>query len=208
MLGLPAGFFAVEQWMSDEINKDRRRFLTTATTVVGGIGAAFAAAPFIGSWLPSAKALALGAPVEVDVSKLDMGAQLTIPWRGKPVWIVRRSQEIIEALPQLDALLRDPQSQDLQQPAYAQNAHRSIKPEYLVLIGICTHLGCVPTYRPDKGGIDASWPGGFFCPCHGSKYDLAGRVYKGVPAPTNLTVPPHRFASDTVIVIGENQETA
>ncbi|MAZ44582.1 MAG: ubiquinol-cytochrome c reductase iron-sulfur subunit [Legionellales bacterium] len=193
--------------MSEDIDKGRRRFLTVATSVVGGIGAAAAAAPFLMSWKPSAKAQALGAPVEVDVSRLDMGAQITVAWRGQPIWIVRRSQEMLNMLPSLNNQLRDPDSAETeQQPAYAQNATRSIKPEFLVLIGLCTHLGCVPTYRPDIGGVGADWPGGFYCPCHGSKYDLAGRVYKGVPAPTNLMVPPHTYVSDSIILVGEHHQ--
>tara|TARA_Y100000768_G_C23955649_1_gene672614 strand:+ start:921 stop:1514 length:594 start_codon:yes stop_codon:yes gene_type:complete len=193
--------------VSEDIDKGRRRFLTVATSVVGGIGAAAAAAPFLMSWKPSAKAQALGAPVEVDVSRLDMGAQITVAWRGQPIWIVRRSQEMLNMLPSLNNQLRDPDSAETeQQPAYAQNATRSIKPEFLVLIGLCTHLGCVPTYRPDIGGVGADWPGGFYCPCHGSKYDLAGRVYKGVPAPTNLMVPPHTYVSDSIILVGEHHQ--
>lgn len=192
---------------SSEIDLDRRRFLTTATAVVGGIGAACAAMPFIESWLPSARAQALGAPVEIEVGKMEPGSQLTVEWRGQPIWIIRRSKEMLDGLAQLDPILRDPASHEMQQPSYAQNDHRSIKPEFLILVGICTHLGCVPTYRPDIGGIDAHWPGGFYCPCHGSKYDLAGRVYKGVPAPTNLVVPPHHYLSETLVLIGEEGVT-
>lgn len=193
--------------MSKEVDESRRRFLTVATTVVGGVGAAMAAAPFISSWKPSAKAQALGAPVEVDVSRLELGAQVTVAWRGQPIWVVRRSQEMLDMLPSLDEQLRDPYSDENdQQPAYAKNISRSIRPEYLVLIGLCTHLGCVPTYRPDIGGVGADWPGGFYCPCHGSKYDLAGRVYKGVPAPTNLIVPPHTYVSDSIILVGEDHQ--
>jgi ubiquinol-cytochrome c reductase iron-sulfur subunit len=193
--------------VSKEVDESRRRFLTVATTVVGGVGAAMAAAPFISSWKPSAKAQALGAPVEVDVSRLELGAQVTVAWRGQPIWVVRRSQEMLDMLPSLDEQLRDPYSDENdQQPAYAKNISRSIRPEYLVLIGLCTHLGCVPTYRPDIGGVGADWPGGFYCPCHGSKYDLAGRVYKGVPAPTNLIVPPHTYVSDSIILVGEDHQ--
>lgn len=194
--------------MASEVDKERRRFLTNATSVIGGIGAACVAAPFLGSWVPSAKAQALGAPVEVDVSQLELGAQLTVAWRGQPIWVVRRSQAMLDTLPNMDNLLRDPLSGEDQQPAYAANAHRSIRPEYLVLIGLCTHLGCVPTYRPDLGGVGPDWPGGFFCPCHGSKFDLAGRVYKSVPAPTNLAVPPHRYISERVLLIGEHEDEA
>lgn len=190
-----------------EINIERRRFLTTLTSVVGGVGAACAAVPFIGSWLPSARAQAMGAPIEVDISKLEVGQQLTVEWRGQPIWIIYRTPESVNKLPSLDALLRDPNSKDNeQQPIYAQNIHRSIKDQYLVLVGLCTHLGCVPTYRPDIGGVEPNWPGGFFCPCHGSKFDLAGRVYKGVPAPVNLLVPPYKFVSDTVLLIGQDEK--
>ncbi|MCS5709209.1 ubiquinol-cytochrome c reductase iron-sulfur subunit [Candidatus Berkiella cookevillensis] len=193
--------------MSDEsIDRGRRRFLTGATSVIGGIGALYAAAPFIGSWFPSAKAQALGAPVKVDLNKLSPGAQLTIEWRGQPIWIIRRTESTVDGLKKLDSQLRDPQSTQAQQPAYITKEYRSIKPEYLILVGLCTHLGCVPMYRPEAGSVEAGWQGGFFCPCHGSKFDLAGRVFKGVPAPTNLLVPPHRYASDTVVVIGEDEK--
>lgn len=192
----------------DKIDTGRRRFLTAATSVIGGIGVAYAAVPFIASWLPSTRAQALGAPVKVDISKLEPGAQLSIEWRGQPVWVINRTKAMLDKLPQLDKLLRDPESKEDQQPPYATNEYRSIKPEYLVLIGLCTHLGCVPMYRPDVGSIEPTWPGGFFCPCHGSKFDLAGRVFKGVPAPLNLKVPPYRYDSDTVILVGENQKAA
>ena len=179
-------------WMSDDkVDRSRRRFLTAATSVIGGVGVAYAAAPFIGSWFPSAKAQALGAPVTIDISKVEPGAQLTVEWRGQPVWVVRRSKAVIDRLDTIDSMLRDPHSEMDQQPAYAKNEYRSVKPEYLVLIGICTHLGCVPTYRPELGSVQPDWPGGFFCPCHGSKFDMAGRVFKGVPAPLNLVVPPY-----------------
>ncbi len=192
-----------------EINVERRRFLTTLTSVVGGVGAACAAVPFIGSWLPSAKAQAMGAPIEVDISKLEVGQQLTVEWRGQPIWIINRTPESVKKLPSLDSLLRDPNSNDTeQQPSYAKNIHRSIKDQYLVLVGLCTHLGCVPTYRPDIGGVEPNWPGGFFCPCHGSKFDLAGRVFKGVPAPVNLLVPPYKFVTDTVLLIGQDEKAA
>lgn len=189
----------------DKVDTSRRRFLTAATSVIGGIGVMYAAAPFISSWLPSARAQALGAPVKIDIGKLDPGAQLTVEWRGQPIWVIRRTKEMLDKLKQLDSLLRDPNSEHDQQPPYAHNEYRSIKPEYLVLVGICTHLGCVPMYRPDIGSIDPSWPGGFFCPCHGSKYDLAGRVYKGVPAPTNMVVPPYHYLDDNVIEVGEDE---
>lgn len=188
--------------MSDTIDKSRRQFLLAATTALGSVGVAFAAAPFVVSWMPSVRTLALEGPVEVDISKLEEGAQLTVEWRGQPVWIIRRTKAALDKLASLNSGLRDPNSQDPQQPSYAKNLYRSIKPEYLVLIGLCTHLGCVPTYRPDLGSIDASWPGGFFCPCHGSKFDMAGRVFKGVPAPTNLVVPPYTYTQENVILIG------
>ncbi len=188
----------------------RRRFLTAATTVVGAVGAAYVAVPFITSMLPSDKAKAAGAPVEADISKLEVGQMIRVQWRGKPVWVVNRSKEMLAALPQLDSQLRDPASAESEQPEYAANPARSIKPEYLVLVGICTHLGCSPTFRPEVAAADmgSDWKGGFFCPCHGSKFDLAGRVYQGVPAPLNLVVPPHRYVSNTVILIGEDEGAA
>lgn len=198
--------------MSNEgVDVKRRRFLTAATTVVGAVGVGYVAVPFVVSMQPSARAQAAGAPVEVDVSKLAPGQMMTVEWRGRPVWIVHRTERNIEDLPQLNDRLRDPESRnEEQQPAYAQNVLRSIRPELLVVIGICTHLGCAPTYRPDIGPADlgAEWRGGFFCPCHGSRFDLAGRVYQNVPAPTNLEVPPHRYLSDTLLVIGEDEEGA
>lgn len=189
---------------TDEIDAGRRKFLTTATTVIGGIGLGLTAVPFIGSWLPSSKAQALGAPVDVDLTKIELGQKLTIPWRGQPIFVVHRTKEEVSELPSLNSLLRDPLSKEPQQPSYVTELYRSIKPEYSVLVGICTHLGCVPLYRPTPGSVQPDWKGGFFCPCHGSLYDLAGRVYKGVPAPLNLVVPPYRFVSDTVLRIGEN----
>jgi len=192
----------------DKVDTSRRRFLTAATSVIGGVGVVYAAAPFIGSWFPSARAQALGAPVKLDVSKLEPGAQLTVEWRGQPVWVINRTKEMVNKLPSLDEMLRDPNSELDQQPEYAKNEYRSIKPEYLVLVGLCTHLGCVPMYRPEVGSVEPGWPGGFFCPCHGSKFDLAGRVFKGVPAPLNMVVPPYRYLNDTVIIVGENEKAA
>lgn len=189
-----------------DIDIERRRFLIKATGVIGGVGAAFAAVPFLSSWKPSAKAMASGGPVEVDISKLEAGQQLTVQWRGKPIWIIRRTPAMLEELSKLDGLLRDPSSKIDHQPNYARNRNRSIKPEYFVAVGICTHLGCIPTYRPDIGGVNKTWEGGFFCPCHGSTYDLAGRVYKGVPAPTNLVIPPHKYKNNNVIIIGKDEE--
>jgi ubiquinol-cytochrome c reductase iron-sulfur subunit len=195
----------------DETNTGRRRFLTAATSVVGAVGVGFVLVPFISSMQPSAKARAAGAPVRADISKLELGQMIRVKWRGKPVWIVNRTQTMIDTLPSLDDELRDPESLEPQQPSYAQNEWRSIKPEYLVLIGICTHLGCSPTYRPDVGAADLggdAWKGGFFCPCHGSRFDLAGRVFKGVPAPLNLEVPPHRYLSENEILVGEDEGVA
>lgn len=195
--------------MSTEgVDKGRRRFLTAATTVVGAVGVAGAVTPFVMSMMPSARAQAAGAPVEADVSKLEPGQRLIIEWRGKPVWIVRRTEENLKDLPTLDPVLLDPNSDADQQPAYAKNELRSRedRPEYSVLVGICTHLGCSPTYRPDLAPADLGkdWKGGYFCPCHGSKYDLAGRVYSGMPAPKNLVVPPYMFLSENVILVGED----
>jgi len=190
----------------DNTNTSRRRFLTAATTVVGAVGVGFALVPFVSSMQPSARARAAGAPVRADISKLEPGQMVRVKWRGKPVWLVRRTEKMLEVLPTLDSKVSDPESLESEQPPYAQNEYRSIKPEVLVTVGICTHLGCSPTYRPDAGAADlgADWEGGFFCPCHGSKFDLAGRVYKGVPAPTNLAIPPHRYLSETELVIGED----
>lgn len=189
---------------ADEMDAGRRRFLTAATSVIGGVGAAFVAVPFLGSWRPSAKAQALGAPVEVDVSKIEPGAKITVAWRGQPIFVVHRTDESIEMLEKIEGRLRDPESKASTQPEYAMNKSRAINKKYAVLLGLCTHLGCVPMYRPKVGSIEPSWQGGFFCPCHGSKFDLAGRVYKGVPAPTNLPVPPHYYANkeSTLLVIG------
>ncbi|WP_347332808.1 ubiquinol-cytochrome c reductase iron-sulfur subunit [Marinimicrobium locisalis] len=193
----------------DVVNKTRRRVLTAATSVVGAVGVVGAAVPFVGSWNPSAKAKAAGAPVRANIGKMEPGQMITVEWRGKPVYIVRRTEEAIEGLKKVRDELRDPASEEPQQPEYAQNPTRSIKPEYLVLLGLCTHLGCAPLFRPEVGSADLggeSWQGGFFCPCHGSKFDMAGRVYQGVPAPTNLEVPPHRYESDSLLVVGEDQE--
>jgi ubiquinol-cytochrome c reductase iron-sulfur subunit len=186
---------------SDDADNSRRRFLTAATVVVGAVGTAFVAVPFVASWSPSARAKTAGAPVKADISQLQPGQQIIIKWRGKPVWVVRRDDKALATLPKVEDLLRDPQSESSKQPEYALNEYRSRKPEILIMVGICTHLGCSPTYQPE---ITADFQGGFFCPCHGSKFDFAGRVYQGVPAPTNLEVPPHYYVSDNVIVIGED----
>ena len=194
----------------ESANSGRRRFLIMATTVVGTVGTGFALVPFISSMLPSAKARAAGAPVRADISKLEPGQMIRIKWRGKPVWIVNRTDDMLKTVSALDSTVSDPASAISDQPDYARNEFRSIKPEILVLVGICTHLGCSPTFRPDVSPVDLGkdWKGGFFCPCHGSKFDLAGRVYAGVPAPTNLPVPPHRYLSDDEILIGDDGEVA
>ena len=186
---------------SDDTDNNRRRFLTAATVVVGTVGTVAVAVPFLSSWSPSARAKTAGAPVQADISKLEPGQQIIVKWRGKPVWVVRRDDAALATLPKVVDQLRDPESESSIQPEYTRNETRSRKPEILIMVGICTHLGCSPTYRPE---ITADFQGGFFCPCHGSKFDFAGRVYQGVPAPTNLTIPPHYYVSDSVIVIGED----
>lgn len=194
--------------MSEQpVDEGRRRFLTSATSAVGGIAAAGVATPFLMSFFPSERAKAAGAPVEVDIGPLEQGQKINVEWRGKPVWLLRRTPDQLKNLSNLDERLVDPQSEMNQQPAYCQNAHRSIKPELLVAVGICTHLGCSPTHRPDIAPTDLGpdWFGGFYCPCHGSKFDLAARVYKGVPAPKNLEIPPHKYLSDTRLLIGEDK---
>lgn len=196
---------------NDGVNVGRRRLLTAATSVVGAAGVVGAAVPFVGSWNPSAKAKAAGAPVKANLSKIQPGQMIVVEWRGKPVYVVRRTQEILDDLPKLNDSVRDPNSEAPQQPAYVEGLARSIPghEEFLILLGLCTHLGCAPMYRPDVGAADLggeSWLGGFFCPCHGSKFDLAGRVYKGVPAPINLEVPPHSWETDTLVVVGVDQE--
>ncbi|HEX8011005.1 MAG TPA: ubiquinol-cytochrome c reductase iron-sulfur subunit [Casimicrobiaceae bacterium] len=190
----------------ESVDKRKRRFLLGASTAVGTIGVVAWAVPFGMSMWPSERAKAAGAPVEVDISKLEPGQQITVLWRSKPIWVIHRTPEMVASLPKLDSRVADPKSEIDHQPKYAKNENRSIKPEIFVAIGICTHLGCIPTYRPEVAPADLGpdWLGGFFCPCHQSKFDLAGRVYKGVPAPTNLFIPPYEFLSDTRIVIGED----
>ena len=196
------------------VNESRRKFLLGATSVVGGAGVVGAAVPFVASWQPSAKAKAAGAPVKVNISKLEVGARMVVEWRGKPVYIVRRTAEALAAISEIgDDILRDVDSQEASQPAYVNGSARTLagKEEYLILVGLCTHLGCAPLYRPDVGAADLggdSWLGGFFCPCHGSKFDLSGRVYAGVPAPKNLEVPPHMYESDNIVIIGVDAEVA
>ena len=194
-----------------DVSQGRRRFLIGATSVVGGVGVVGAAVPFVQSWNPSAKAKAAGAPVTVNVDKIEPGQQITVNWRGKPVWIVRRTPEMIENVKAMAPRLRDPESKEAsQQPEYINGPLRSLKPEFAVLVGICTHLGCVPTYRPEVAPADLGedWLGGFFCPCHGSKFDLAGRVLQGVPAPLNLEVPPYRFDDESTLTVGLDPEAA
>ncbi|MDA3869829.1 MAG: ubiquinol-cytochrome c reductase iron-sulfur subunit [Gammaproteobacteria bacterium] len=191
---------------TDSVNNGKRRFLVASTSVVGAVGVGFVAVPFLASWMPSERAKNAGAPIEADVSRLEEGRMMTVDWQSKPVWIVRRSEKTLANLEESTDKLSDPASENVdQQPEYAQNMYRSIKPEFLVLVGICTHLGCSPTFRPDIAPADLgeSWLGGFFCPCHSSKFDLAGRVFSGVPAPTNLVVPPHYYVTDTTIIVGK-----
>jgi ubiquinol-cytochrome c reductase iron-sulfur subunit len=193
-----------------KVDARKRKFLIAATSAVGGVAVASVAVPLVMSMLPSARAKAAGAPVEVDISKVEPGMLLTVEWRGKPVWIVNRTPEMLDMMAKHDDQLADPMSEMPQQPEYCKNANRSIKPEYLVAVGICTHLGCSPTFRKDVGAADlgGDWPGGFFCPCHGSRFDLAARVYKGVPAPTNLVIPPHQYLSDAKLLIGVDAKGA
>jgi len=202
---------AVESSVVEHVaDPKRRRMLVGGASAIGGLGAVALVVPMLGSMLPSARAKAAGAPVQADLSKLTAGQLLTVEWRGKPVWIVKRTEETLKHLDEDTERLSDPDSEVEQQPEYARNTPRSIKPETLVVIGICTHLGCSPSYRPDIAPADlgADWDGGFFCPCHGSKFDLAGRVYKGVPAPTNLEIPPYRFVDDNTIIVGEDSGVA
>ncbi|OGV25777.1 MAG: ubiquinol-cytochrome c reductase iron-sulfur subunit [Legionellales bacterium RIFCSPHIGHO2_12_FULL_37_14] len=189
-----------------KIDTERRDFLVKSITLVGGVGAFCASTPFLMSWWPSVKAEIAGGSVQVDISQLAEGQQLTVEWRGLPVWIIRRTQDMLDSLKKDSDLLRDPNSLVEQQPLFAKNIYRSLNPNYLVLIGICTHLGCVPKYVPAAHELAQDWPGGFFCPCHGSKFDLAGRVFKGVPAPINLEVPPYKFLDATTLLIGESEE--
>jgi ubiquinol-cytochrome c reductase iron-sulfur subunit len=192
--------------VADSTGFTRRHFLTVATVVTGGAGAIAAAIPFVASFKPSARAQALGAPVTVDISKLEPGALLRVEWRGRAIYVVNRTDEMLGALQKDAGQLEDPLSEESDQPEYAKNEHRSVRPEFLVVEGVCTHLGCAPLPRFEVGPADlgADWPGGFYCPCHGSKFDLAGRVFAGVPAPTNLPVPPYRYINDNTILIGSD----
>ncbi|MBV2209057.1 MAG: ubiquinol-cytochrome c reductase iron-sulfur subunit [Thermomonas sp.] len=195
---------------NEEVNSGRRRFLTASTTVVGAVGAGFAAVPFIKSWSPSARARFAGAPVTQDISSLEEGQQLVINWRGQPIFIAKRSKAMLDILPQMDALVADPKSDASVQPTYAKNENRSVKPEILVLIGVCTHLGCAPELHAEikPQPFDPNWKGGYFCPCHKSRYDISGRVYKSQPAPLNLPVPPYFFQDDNTLVIGVDPKGA
>ena len=196
---------------TDEVSDStRRRFLTRSASAVGAVGAAFVAVPFLSSWSPSERAQAAGAPVEIDISKLDPGALMVVEWRGKPVWVVKRTQAMLDALPEIEDKLRDPDSSESAQPEYANNTYRAREdnPEIMVMVGVCTHLGCSPQYIPAPGDptVGPDWEGGFFCSCHGSKFDFAGRVYKAVPAPVNLEVPPYQYLSDSLLLVGEDAE--
>ncbi len=188
------------------VDNSKRQFLTTALTVVGAVGTGYLAVPFLSQMQPSAKAMAAGAPVEVDISKIEPGQLIRVAWRGKPVWVLSRTPEILEILEKDTAKLADPNSHESKQPEYASDSLRSIKPEIFIAVGLCTHLGCSPTFRPEiaPNDLGPDWNGGFFCPCHGSGFDLAGRVYRSVPAPTNLEVPPYSYITDTLIIIGED----
>ena len=194
---------------SDGINSGRRKFLTAATSVVGVAGAVGIAVPFVGSWNPSARAKAAGAPVKADIGRLEPGQMVVVEWRGKPVYVVNRTDAQLEELPKLNDQLKDPESLVSVQPEYIQGVDRSIKPNLLVIVGLCTHLGCAPKFMPELGTVDigsVEWQGGFFCPCHGSAFDLSGRVYSGVPASANLEVPPYTFEGDNVLIIGVDWE--
>ncbi|AOE50488.1 ubiquinol-cytochrome c reductase iron-sulfur subunit [Kangiella sediminilitoris] len=187
------------------VNKGRRNLLIGATSAVGAVGVIGAAVPFVRSWAPSAKAQSAGAPVEQEYSKLEVGQQITVEWRGKPVWILRRDKKMLSSISKSEEMVADPESEKEQQPAYCKNEHRSIDPEIFVAIGICTHLGCSPKLFADPGSLESDWLGGFYCPCHGSKFDLAGRVYAGVPANANLEIPPYTIdTSSKVIIVGED----
>jgi ubiquinol-cytochrome c reductase iron-sulfur subunit len=193
-----------------DVSQGRRRFLIGATAAVGGVGVVGAAVPFVASWNPSAKAEAAGAPVTVNISKIEPGQQVTVAWRGMPVWLILRTDEMLSNIEKLNDKVSDPQSEAPQQPPYIEGILRSLKPELAVLVGLCTHLGCVPSYRPEVAPADlgAEWLGGLFCPCHGSRYDMAGRVYTGQPAPLNLQVPPYRYDDDETLTIGLDPEAA
>jgi ubiquinol-cytochrome c reductase iron-sulfur subunit len=195
----------------DHVDEKRRRLLLVATSAAGAALAGGAAAPLLISWFPSARALAAGAPIQADLSKLELGQQITLEWRGKPVWVLHRTPEMVARLAQNTPLLVDPESTASKQPDYVKGPQRSIKPEFFVVEGVCTHLGCSPTLKKEVGAasdMGGDWPGGYYCPCHNSRFDLSARVFKGSPAPSNMTVPPHRYASDFVVVVGEDAKGA
>ena len=193
---------------NEGVDRSKRQFLTNALTVVGAVGTGYLAVPFLSQMQPSAKAMAAGAPVEVDISKIEPGQMIRVAWRGKPVWVLYRTPEVLEILETDTKKLADPSSQLSEQPESSNNQLRSIKPEIFVAVGLCTHLGCSPTFRPEIAPNDLGddWNGGFFCPCHGSGFDLAGRVYRSVPAPYNLVIPPYRYITDSLIIVGEDIE--
>ena len=197
--------------VKDDVDEKRRRLLLIATSAAAGAVGAGVAVPFLASWFPSARALAAGAAVDFDISKMEPGQQVTVEWRGKPVWILKRTPEMLATLATHDAMLADPESKSAEQPDYVKGPHRSIKPEVFVAEGVCTHLGCSPTLKKEIGAasdMGADWPGGYYCPCHNSRFDLSARVFKGSPAPTNLKIPPHHYANDAVVVIGEDAKKA
>lgn len=197
--------------VQDQVDEKKRRWLIIATAATGVVATAGVAAPFLMSWMPSARALAAGAAVEVDISKMEPGQQVTVEWRGKPVFVMRRTPEMLAQLDKNADLLSDPQSESSKQPDYVKGSARSMKPEVFVVEGVCTHLGCSPTLKKELGAasdMGADWPGGYYCPCHNSRFDLAARVFKGSPAPTNMTVPPHRFVTEARLVIGEDPKGA
>lgn len=194
-----------------QVDQSKRRFLIAATSAMGGVASVAVATPLFVSWLPSERAKAAGAPVEVDIGKIEPGAMITVEWRSKPVWIINRTKEMLDSLPKVADKLADPELAIPQQPEYCKNATRSIKPEYMVMVGVCTHLGCSPSPRLKAGaesGLGEDWLGGFFCVCHGTPFDVAGRVFKGAPAPTNLIVPMHKYLTDTRLLIGEDEKGA
>ncbi|HUJ01371.1 MAG TPA: ubiquinol-cytochrome c reductase iron-sulfur subunit [Usitatibacter sp.] len=197
--------------VTDHVDEKRRRILIVATSAAGAVVGVGVAAPFVASWFPSARALAAGAPVQGDFSKIEPGQQVTIAWRGKPVWLLHRTEEMLDRLAGNAPLLTDPNCEVPQQPKYIKGIDRAEKPQYFVCVGVCTHLGCTPNLKEQPGnadGMGASWPGGYYCPCHGSRFDLAGRVFQGSPAPKNLVIPPYRFKTDTVVVVGEDPKGA
>ena len=186
------------------MEEDRRHFLSILTTLLAGLGLAASTIPFLTAWKPNSNRLTKAAPLEVNIQGLAAGESMVVAWQNKPIWIIHRTQAMLDTLPQTHSLLRDPNSLVNQQPTYTKNEYRSINPEYLIVIGLCTHLGCSPLYKPQRGELNSQWPGGFFCPCHGSTFDLAGRVMKGAPAPINLEIPPYRFINSHTILIGED----